>query len=266
MRRSLVYSAVLALLVGLFGLGSQSLASEPTGAYPYGKAATVDAGEDAGRLEGLVIDGLDEEFIDDVQVTAVEVGSQSRVATSLSYASQRKRGPQHGYYFLVVPPGTYQVIFEREGFEPFQSGRHTVEAAQTVSVKDVVIDRVPAVPVVKVKVKTTKVTAGEKLKVPVKVVADEAALANAGLEYPTGSVMVAEVNPKTGKMKKKGPRPSVTRSEWVQNKVMRIKVGSKTGKRAFRVWFTSTHRYLTDAVQEDVVKVRVVAPKKKRKR
>lgn len=53
--------------------------------------------------------------LDDVKVQARDADTGVKVASALTYASDRADGPQHGYYYLEVPAGTFTVTFQKKG-------------------------------------------------------------------------------------------------------------------------------------------------------
>lgn len=150
--RPLAGALVLALTLGLFGVG---LAASPASAArsPLIQGVVVDQG---GR------------YVDDVTVQAVDATGEAR-ATSLTYASQWEDGPQHGYFFLEVPAGTYTVRLSRDGYVPATLTSVTVRRRGRVSLGEVTLEKLPAATTTKASLRDAEITTGDKGKVDVSV-------------------------------------------------------------------------------------------------
>jgi hypothetical protein len=67
-------------------------------------------------VQGVVADQFGH-FVDDVDVEAVDANGEV-AASSLTYASEREDGPQHGYFYLEVGrKGTYTLTLTRDGYK-----------------------------------------------------------------------------------------------------------------------------------------------------
>lgn len=72
--------------------------------------------ERAGLIQGVAVDSAGQ-GIDDVAVQALDARTGEPVASALTYASDRPTGPQHGYFYLHVDPGTYDVVLVKRGYD-----------------------------------------------------------------------------------------------------------------------------------------------------
>ncbi len=72
--------------------------------------------ERAGLIQGVAIDSSGR-GIDDVAVQALDARTGEPVASALTYASDRRDGVQHGYFYLHVDPGTYDVVLVKRGYD-----------------------------------------------------------------------------------------------------------------------------------------------------
>jgi hypothetical protein len=67
-------------------------------------------------IQGVAVDG-DGKGIDNVAVQALDASTGKPVATALTYASARATGPQHGYFYLWVDRGVYDVVLVKRGYD-----------------------------------------------------------------------------------------------------------------------------------------------------
>lgn len=67
-------------------------------------------------IQGVAVDG-NGKGIDNVAVQALDATTGAPVATALTYASAREDGPQHGYFYLYVDRGVYDVVLVKRGYD-----------------------------------------------------------------------------------------------------------------------------------------------------
>lgn len=67
-------------------------------------------------IEGVAVDASGK-GIDNAAVQALDASTGKPVATALTYASAREDGPQHGYFYLFVDPGVYDVVLVKRGYD-----------------------------------------------------------------------------------------------------------------------------------------------------
>jgi hypothetical protein len=67
-------------------------------------------------IQGVAVDGAGK-GIDNVAVQALDASTGKPVATALTYASARATGPQHGYFYLWVDRGVYDVVLVKRGYD-----------------------------------------------------------------------------------------------------------------------------------------------------
>ncbi len=72
--------------------------------------------ERAGLIQGVAVDSSGR-GIDDLAVQALDARTGEPVASALTYASARPDGVQHGYFYLHVDPGTYDVVLVKRGYD-----------------------------------------------------------------------------------------------------------------------------------------------------
>lgn len=119
--------AVLSLLVPALALPTAGVASadrdERGGPPCWAAGRDCDDEDDDDRddrdgslIQGVAVDGAGQ-GIDNVAVQALDASTGRPVATALTYASPRPTGPQHGYFYLVVEPGVYDVVLVKRGFD-----------------------------------------------------------------------------------------------------------------------------------------------------
>lgn len=67
-------------------------------------------------IQGVAVDS-NGKGIDNVAVQALDASTGKPVATALTYASARRTGPQHGYFYLWVDRGVYDVVLVKRGYD-----------------------------------------------------------------------------------------------------------------------------------------------------
>jgi hypothetical protein len=67
-------------------------------------------------IQGVAVDA-DGKGVDNVAVQALDAGTGKPVATALTYASARATGAQHGYFYLWVDRGVYDVVLVKRGYD-----------------------------------------------------------------------------------------------------------------------------------------------------
>lgn len=156
----LVTTAVLATIpVSL--IPSMSANAEPTGQFAPPVPRVAD-----GLVQGVVTVARGQGQ-DDVVVVAYK-GNRA-VASAITYASQRPNGPQHGYFFLNLDAGDYELRFWKRGVFD-DTKRITVGRGATISLGEVDLQKVTqyaAVPFLDVREKSVR--AGEKIPLQVRV-------------------------------------------------------------------------------------------------
>lgn len=129
--------AVLSLLVPVLALPSGAAGAEEASSTTDGPLCWVlgwacdddDDDDDDGRdtpvavlpargtlIQGVAVDSSGK-GIDNVAVQALDASTGKPAATALTYASPRRTGPQHGYFFLHVPRGVYDVVLVKRGYD-----------------------------------------------------------------------------------------------------------------------------------------------------
>jgi len=95
-------------------------------------------------IQGVVTDQFGR-YVDDVKVQATRADG-TRAATSLSYASARADGPQHGYFFLEVGRvGRYTVTLSKDGYESVRyDDVQVVRRNQKLALGEIEIEKVLA--------------------------------------------------------------------------------------------------------------------------
>lgn len=68
------------------------------------------------KIQGVAVDAAGK-GVDNAAVQALDASTGVPVATALTYASPRRGGPQHGYFYLYVPQGVYDVVLVKRGFD-----------------------------------------------------------------------------------------------------------------------------------------------------
>jgi hypothetical protein len=67
-------------------------------------------------IQGVAVDG-NGKGVDNVAVQALDASTGKPVATALTYASARRTGPQHGYFYLWVDRGVYDIALVKRGYD-----------------------------------------------------------------------------------------------------------------------------------------------------
>lgn len=145
-RRTAAVAAGLVTGVAAFFVAPQAL---PASAAPHtSPGVTVERAGQA-LIQGVVVDQFGE-YVDDVKVQAGK-GDGTPAASALTYASKRKDGPQHGYFFLEVGRGTYTLKLTRDGYKPLvlknvevAKARQKVSLGETEIAKELVASRTDA--------------------------------------------------------------------------------------------------------------------------
>jgi Bacterial Ig-like domain (group 3) len=94
-------------------------------------------------LQGVVLDQAGRP-VDDVEVEAVGADGGGAAADK-TYASKRHDGPQHGYFYLFVPRGSYTLVLSKPGYRTVEheAGQIT-KRRKTISMGEIEIQRIPA--------------------------------------------------------------------------------------------------------------------------
>ena len=145
-RRTAAVAAGLVTGLAAFFVAPQAL---PASAAPHpSPGVTVERAGQA-LIQGVVVDQFGA-YVDDVKVQAIK-GDGTPAASALTYASKRKDGPQHGYFFLEVGRGTYTLKLTREGYKPLvlddvrvEKARQKVSLGETEIKKDLLASRTDA--------------------------------------------------------------------------------------------------------------------------
>lgn len=90
-------------------------------------------------IQGVAVDG-NGKGIDNVAVQALDASTGKPVATALTYASARRTGPQHGYFYLWVDPGVYDVVLVKRGYDATFLSDVSVRSAKPVSLGELRLD------------------------------------------------------------------------------------------------------------------------------
>lgn len=67
-------------------------------------------------IQGVAVDSSGK-GVDNVAVQALDASTGKPAATALTYASARPTGPQHGYFYLWVDRGVYDVVLVKRGYD-----------------------------------------------------------------------------------------------------------------------------------------------------
>ena len=135
-------------------------------------------------IQGLVADQTGKP-VDGVKVQAFDEDGEV-ISSYWTYASDRDEGPQHGYYYLWVKAGSYEVVFEKDGYVPTSIG---VDRAPREK------EAVEEVELLKVMPTTTTASAPAKVRVGDKV-ALQVAVRTQDAAKPVGKVTVSLKNRK----------------------------------------------------------------------
>jgi len=90
-------------------------------------------------IQGVAVDG-DGKGVDNVAVQALDASTGKPVATALTYASARRSGPQHGYFYLWVDRGVYDVVLVKRGYDATFLSDVNVRSAKPVSLGELRLD------------------------------------------------------------------------------------------------------------------------------
>ena len=90
-------------------------------------------------IQGVAVDG-NGKGIDNVAVQALDASTGKPVATALTYASARRTGPQHGYFYLWVDRGVYDVVLVKRGYDATFLSDVNVRSAKPVSLGELRLD------------------------------------------------------------------------------------------------------------------------------
>lgn len=90
-------------------------------------------------IQGVAVDG-DGKGVDNVAVQALDAGTGKPVATALTYASARATGPQHGYFYLWVDRGVYDVVLVKRGYDASFLQDVNVDGRRPVSLGELRLD------------------------------------------------------------------------------------------------------------------------------
>ena len=132
---ALLASAALALVVVPHALPAQGAPSHDRAVAPSRVAASP-------LIQGVVVD-QDGKPVDDVDVQALEVDGTEPAASALTYASEWPDGPQHGYFYVEVPRGSYTLTLAKRGYRTVEYDAGTVvRRHQKVSMGELVIKKV----------------------------------------------------------------------------------------------------------------------------
>lgn len=130
------------------------------------------------------------EAIDDVLVEAIDEDGDV-AASAFTYASEWDSGPQHGYFFLEVGPGTYTVRLSKAGYRSSTIDDVTVTRRQGSALGDLVIKRRPMLSRTTATLVDPRVTTADDVLVRVGV-------ATAATDRPTGTVRVFDAGRPVG--------------------------------------------------------------------
>ncbi len=90
-------------------------------------------------IQGVAVGG-DGKGIDNVAVQALDASTGKPVATALTYASARTTGPQHGYFYLWVDRGVYDVVLVKRGYDASFLQDVNVDGRRPVSLGELRLD------------------------------------------------------------------------------------------------------------------------------
>lgn len=90
-------------------------------------------------IQGVAVDG-DGKGIDNVAVQALDASTGKPVATALTYASARRTGPQHGYFYLWVNRGVYDIALVKRGYDASFLQDVNVDGRKPVSLGELRLD------------------------------------------------------------------------------------------------------------------------------
>jgi len=175
-------SLAAALALPLVAAGVLVAGSSQTAAAQRHDVAAPSLRVAAGPLIQGVVASTSGRYLDDVDVRAVADGE--RASSDLTYASNRPDGPQHGYFFLTVDPGTYDVVLSKPGYESQTIQDVTVTRRhRKASLGDIHLKPRPAASSTSARLKSARVGTGDRARLDVEV-------ASRTTSRPTGDVTV----------------------------------------------------------------------------
>lgn len=135
-------------------------------------------------IQGVVLDQAGR-YVDDVEVQALDEDG-AVVATALTYESDWEDGPQHGYFFLEVPRGSYTVELSKKGYKSveYDAGRIT-KKVKRISLGEIEIEKIGAPSTTTAAPVAATVTTKDNGKVTVTV-------KSGGTDKPTGKVEIRD--------------------------------------------------------------------------
>lgn len=184
----LVGCTVAALALG--ASQARATGADAAGAPSPGDAARVVVPGVARLITGVVTDTAGRP-IDDVLVRAVDARGVTR-ASALTYASAFASGPQHGFFFLEVPPGAYTVRITHLGHLPTRLSDVVVAAGADTRLGAVEMRRRPAVSRTTLAAARTTVPVGSPVRLRAEVLVVRRAAGVPGTPVPRGWVQVTE--------------------------------------------------------------------------
>jgi hypothetical protein len=172
------------LVLGALALAPTAQPSQAADASASSRTASVARAVVRPLVQGLVVDQSGR-YLDDVNVEALRANGNI-AASSLTYASTRHDGPQHGYFYLEVGgPGDYTLRLAKKGYvtRTFPVGQ--VRRRQIVSLGEIKLTRVVTETKTSAKLKDSSISPDQKGKVDVTV-------ATKATKKPTGGVEVRD--------------------------------------------------------------------------
>jgi len=119
-------------------------------------------------IQGVVADSASGRFLDNVDVKAVSEGRTA--SSSLTYSSPRADGPQHGYFYLSVGRGTYDIVLSRSGYQSRTiSDVEVTRHQRRISLGKITLKAKPVPTTTGARLKTSKITTADKGRVTVQV-------------------------------------------------------------------------------------------------
>ena len=133
-------------------------------------------------IQGIVLDQFGQ-AVDDVSVVALDDNGDP-AASAYTYASSNEDGPQHGYFYLLVPAGTYTLTLSKDGYRRLTYDDVEVTRRRATSLGEIEIQK---------KLESTKTFLGaqERYSVKKKVEVSLTVIARS-TRRPTGTVIVKE--------------------------------------------------------------------------
>jgi len=90
-------------------------------------------------IQGVAVDSSGK-GVDNVAVQALDASTGKPAATALTYASARPSGPQHGYFYLWVDRGVYDVVLVKRGYDATFLSDVNVRSVKPVSLGELRLD------------------------------------------------------------------------------------------------------------------------------